>query len=122
MLTDYRRQMTDNRLETTDNRRQKMTTEASHTMSSPVSLRLRQAKKDCIALFFCCCCCFFLFFFCCCCCCCFFQATEDSWRRIIPDSKRFWLCGQTLIPVCDPEQEVFLGCNMAGNVIQFGSG
>ena len=30
---------------TTDNRRQMMTTEASHTISSPVSLRLRWAKK-----------------------------------------------------------------------------
>ena len=38
--------LTDNRLQMTDYRQQMMTTEASHTISSPVSLRLRWAKND----------------------------------------------------------------------------
>ena len=57
-----------------------------------------------------------------------FQATGGSWRRQIPDSKRFcrelfgWMeCYNELvvIPVCDPEKEDFLGCHMAGNVMCF---
>ena len=49
-----------------------------------------------------------------------FQIVKDSVGNCLAgwSATTSWL----VIPVCDPEQEDFLGCHMAGNVICFRSG
>ena len=57
-----------------------------------------------------------------------FQATGGDKFQIVKDSVGNFLAGWSattswlVIPICDPEQEDFFGCHMAGNVMRFWSG
>ena len=51
-----------------------------------------------------------------------FQATGGDKVQIVKDYVGNYLAGWSVIPVCDPEHEEFLGCHMTGNVMCFHSG